>query len=306
MKILDAFQNVGEPPPLVRGDAVSRIYSSAREKQISVIPLVSQDNCSQPFYLHTLFRGKVGKNYRYRQKNLPVLGIEYVREGSLVVRQENRFFLIEPGEVFLIQPKMDSEIMTGPERYCIKDSVSVRGELLDAFLVSSGLDNMACLGDFDWGMLEKLMDRIQELGLKDGSDDSIIANSLLAYELLECLAFSRRKVEASSKLANLMGFMRQNMAQPLSLQNLAKQYGCSTSTLLQVFRSVYGKTPHTKLIELRMEQAAKLLCVLPLLSIKEIADRTGYSNSMNFSTAFRRWYGMSPRQYRKQTFNGSC
>ena len=62
----------------------------------------------------------------------------------------------------------------------------------------------------------------------------------------------------------------------------------------------------SQLIEMRMEQAAKLLCVLPLLSIKEIADRTGYSNSMNFSTAFRRWYGMSPRQYRKQTFNGTC
>ena len=220
MKILHAFPTTGNPLPLIRGNEVFRIYSTSREKLISVIPLCSQENCGQPFYLDTLFRGKVVRKYHYRQKNLPLLDMEYVREGSLIVRQENRSFLIEPGEIFLLQPKMDSEIMTGPEGFCVKDSVSIRGELLDAFLAATGLDQAAYLCNFDWRMLEQLLNRIQELGLKNRSDD-IIANSLLAYELLECLAFSRKKAEPAPKLANLMSYMRKHLAQPLSLRDLA-------------------------------------------------------------------------------------
>ena len=160
------------------------------------------------------------------------------------------------------------------------------------------------LCNFDWRMLEQLLNRIQDLGLKNKSGDTM-ANSLLAYELLECLAFSRQKTEPAPKLANLMEFMRKNLAKPLTLHDLAKEYGSSESTLLQTFHAVYGKTPHAQLIELRMEQAAKLLLASPWLSIKEVADQTGYSNSMNFSTAFRRCCGMSPREYRKLKFHGS-
>lgn len=304
MKTLNSFPNPGNSPPLIRSNEVFRIYSSAREKLVSVIPLHSHGECEQPFYLDTMFRGEVGKNYRYRQKNLPLLGMEYVREGSLIVRQEERYFLLEPGDIFLIQPQMDSELMTGPDGFCVKDSVSIRGKLLNSFLAATGLEHAACLSDFDWRMLEQLLERIQEFALKNKSDDTM-TNSLLAYELLECLAFSHQKADPVPKLARLKEFMQKNLSQPLTLHDLAKQYGSSESTLLQTFRAVYGKTPHAQLIELRMEQAAKLLLASPWLSIKEVADQSGYSNSMNFSTAFRRSYGMSPRAYRKLKFHSS-
>ena len=36
------------------------------------------------------------------------------------------------------------------------------------------------------------------------------------------------------------------------------------------------------------------------LSIGEIAARTGYTNSKNFSRAFHNYYHMTPMQYRKK------
>ncbi|MCP4306443.1 MAG: helix-turn-helix transcriptional regulator [bacterium] len=36
-------------------------------------------------------------------------------------------------------------------------------------------------------------------------------------------------------------------------------------------------------------------------SVAEIARDLGYSTTANFSRAFKRWTGKSPRQYRKDT-----
>ena len=57
-----------------------------------------------------------------------------------------------------------------------------------------------------------------------------------------------------------------------------------------------GKYIHT----LRMTAAAELLLDHPELSIKEISARIGYSNALNFSTAFRKFFNVSPQLYRKQ------
>ena len=41
----------------------------------------------------------------------------------------------------------------------------------------------------------------------------------------------------------------------------------------------------------------------PELSIKEISAQTGYSNALNFATAFRKLFGESLREYRKDRLN---
>ena len=46
-----------------------------------------------------------------------------------------------------------------------------------------------------------------------------------------------------------------------------------------------------------MDQAAKLLDA-HTFSVKEVAARVGYENPLNFSTEFRKWFGISPRSYR--------
>ena len=47
-------------------------------------------------------------------------------------------------------------------------------------------------------------------------------------------------------------------------------------------------------------ERAKQLILEGRHSIKEIADLLGISNPFYFSTAFRRYVGMSPSQYRKE------
>ncbi|WP_422624401.1 helix-turn-helix domain-containing protein [Pseudoalteromonas rubra] len=69
--------------------------------------------------------------------------------------------------------------------------------------------------------------------------------------------------------------------------------------LSRVFKSYYGATVFNWLRELRMQRAAELLCSTDN-SIQEIAFSVGYSDSNNFSTAFKRCFQTSPIQFRKQ------
>lgn len=52
--------------------------------------------------------------------------------------------------------------------------------------------------------------------------------------------------------------------------------------------------------EVRQEQAMQLL-LRSALPLKQIAAALGFSNEKSFSRAFRRWFGMLPFQYRRET-----
>jgi AraC-like DNA-binding protein len=59
-------------------------------------------------------------------------------------------------------------------------------------------------------------------------------------------------------------------------------------------------TVYRELVErVRYDTARELLCA-PDISVLEIAQRLGYSDTANFSHAFLRWSGMPPSQFRRK------
>ena len=59
------------------------------------------------------------------------------------------------------------------------------------------------------------------------------------------------------------------------------------------------KSFHEYLMNLRMEKAKELLSK-GNVSVKETASLTGFSSQENFSTAFRIYYGLPPREFSKK------
>ncbi|MCL1123184.1 helix-turn-helix domain-containing protein [Shewanella surugensis] len=65
------------------------------------------------------------------------------------------------------------------------------------------------------------------------------------------------------------------------------------------FKTYYGTTPLNWLKQQRMETAAQLL-MSTQQSISDITYTVGYKDSNHFSTAFKQYSGLSPKQYRTQ------
>jgi two-component system response regulator YesN len=86
----------------------------------------------------------------------------------------------------------------------------------------------------------------------------------------------------------------------LSILGLAKELYISSSHLSTVFKKKTGKPFSQYLTDLRMEKARQLLHEDRLKSY-EVAAAIGYCNEKAFSRAFRRKFGVSPQNYKKQS-----
>lgn len=234
----------------------------------------------------------------YRRQGGVFFSLEYVRKGRLYVRLGERGYLLEAGDLCLMQPEKCNEYLVGRGDDCVKSSIAIYGELLAGFLEKSGLGQIDVLEKVDTLRLDELLGRFKELAERGGSE-SKQENSRLTYELLQFLCDPVPRLVASDQIRAVVEYMENNLDQPLPIALLAKVSGYSSAHLMRSFREIHGISPHRMLISLRMKRASWLLLNEPTLSVKQIAGRVGYVRPLNFSAEFRRRYGLSPQRYRR-------
>ena len=89
-------------------------------------------------------------------------------------------------------------------------------------------------------------------------------------------------------------------AQSLTAQTLADACAMSPATFYRLFRQTMGITPMGYLETYRLKQAAHLL-LSDADTLSVIAEKCGYWDEFHLSRNFKKHYGMSPREYKKQT-----
>lgn len=110
------------------------------------------------------------------------------------------------------------------------------------------------------------------------------------------------KIETSSgnPLQRAKVWIAENLDEDIKVADVAKRAGVSTSQLQRTFREAMDMTFSAYLAKVRMTKAKELLAGTDE-PITSIAFDVGYNDSNYFSTAFRKYEGISPRQYRKQS-----
>ena len=104
--------------------------------------------------------------------------------------------------------------------------------------------------------------------------------------------------EAARALADIRRYMEEHLDEPLTISTLSRRACLSATTFKAGFRRLYGLPVHAWLRQRRMERAAELLRSSSL-SVLGVAQSVGYSSASQFTAAFRRQYGVTPVQYRK-------
>jgi AraC-like DNA-binding protein len=80
--------------------------------------------------------------------------------------------------------------------------------------------------------------------------------------------------------------------------------GVSRQHLLKLFRDRHGISPTRYLYDRRLEIAADQL-IHTGLSIKEIAENSGFSNPFHFSRKFKQAYDENPRNWRAKKWSAT-
>jgi AraC-like DNA-binding protein len=93
-------------------------------------------------------------------------------------------------------------------------------------------------------------------------------------------------------------WLEAHLAEPVRLEDAAREAGLSPFHFLRVFAKIVGVTPHQYVLRLRLREAARLLAEASR-SITDIALDSGFADLSNFVRTFRRAAGVSPREFRR-------
>lgn len=107
----------------------------------------------------------------------------------------------------------------------------------------------------------------------------------------------RLKPEDIERIHRARDILLANLEQPPSLIALARQVGINDFKLKRGFRQIFGTTVFGLLHQYRMEQG-RLLLEANRLSVAHVAQTVGYASPSQFSAAFKKTFGLSPKAYK--------
>jgi AraC-like DNA-binding protein len=92
--------------------------------------------------------------------------------------------------------------------------------------------------------------------------------------------------------------MHENVEEPWTVESLAAACGMSRSAFAAKFKELVGETPLEYLTNWRMHKATALLRKGDR-KLFEVAKSVGYDSDAAFSKAFKRTFGLAPREYER-------
>ncbi|WP_148863605.1 GlxA family transcriptional regulator [Marinobacter fonticola] len=110
-------------------------------------------------------------------------------------------------------------------------------------------------------------------------------------------ALQTKRYHQDDAILALQDWLDQRYARPLGTDDLVRQSGLSSRSLLRRFKAATGETPQHYLQALRIE-AAKSQLESSRLPVEQITQAVGYEDVSSFSRLFRRQTGLTPSDYR--------
>ena len=126
--------------------------------------------------------------------------------------------------------------------------------------------------------------------------------ALAAHLLRQFAVFPSKTVEyrgglTKYRLRHIVDYIQANLSQDNSLQALAEVAEVSPFHFCRSFKQSTGLSPHRYILQLRIEEAQRLL-KRTTLAISDVANRLGFSDQSHFTMVFRKLVGTTPARWR--------
>jgi AraC family transcriptional regulator len=240
----------------------------------------------------------------------------YIIEGTVVYEADGQSHAVEPGGFILGRPGTT-------ETYRWDVSACTRHSFFHFYIecIPSDWPDPA-----DWPrvrskaaplsitLLRRILRNMYESGalcnfspsLADCRMVAVLLDALIEVPHAETGSFERERPEPVRRaLLQLHRLTEENPHYPLTLNELASEAHVTEKHLCRLFAKWVGHSPMQTYTLLRLE-SAMLLLARTNLSVKEVAQRSGFENALYFSRLFSKAYGLSPRAFRGELKMGTA
>jgi len=256
--------------------------------------------------------------YHFQMHNHKRVELNYILQGSCVMKLENELIKLNQNNSILIFPDLNHDFYVDSKNgiKIIQLEFQIDSGFADAFsdIPESELKFLLNLQTHSNSYLKipnnreigNCMDRIiKENKLKRTNFQPL--SKLYFIELIILLSrFINRQIVTEGNLENeyvskAMKIIHANYCTGFSVSEIAKACNISSRYLQKLFNKYLESTPQEYGNNLKIRKAIELLADRNI-PVKEIAYTLGYSTPQYFSRLFKLKYGFSPQTYRKILF----
>lgn len=113
------------------------------------------------------------------------------------------------------------------------------------------------------------------------------------------VAQKKRRFERDSSFDSIIQYIREHTDTPLTVAHIAAEFGYNSNYLSGAFKKELGFSLSSLILRCKLENACELLQYTNHSSL-EISELLCFSSQNYFQTVFKKTYGVTPLQYRKQ------
>lgn len=233
--------------------------------------------------------------------------IGFIKNSSRLVVCQNKDYIITKHDLLLFNPNDShtcSEIQKGILEYgAIHISQSKMKELL-----------VDCLGhDIDFYFSPQVMYRshliaqIKELHYMIMNEYTDLKKEELFYLIMGDLFSEYYQKDTSSEMEGSLvieracSYIEKHFSENISLSELSAYTGFSKYYFIRLFTREKGISPYSYIESVKMVEAKKLLKTE--ISIIDVAYQLGFSSQSHFTNFFKKYAGVTPKQYKKLYFD---
>ena len=126
----------------------------------------------------------------------------------------------------------------------------------------------------------------------------IAIHSVAQIEAIINAPIPQEQSRNSIRLRRVFDNVQKQLHKEWNVKELASLFPCSEPHFHRLCQQYHSHSPMEHIMRMRMEYGARLLRSSDW-SIQHIGEIVGYPNAANFSTRFKAWSGMTPRQFKK-------
>ena len=165
------------------------------------------------------------------------------------------------------------------------------GLTTDEIIVKGGIYN-----DIDKTILEKINKIRYEFANKGPLYKTMIKH-LIAEILISYERQQNQYTFHQDKIVRIRNLIDENFNQNINVESLIESSGYSYHHFRHIFKEKVGDSPKNYVMRKRLEYAQNMLTYSDMC-ISEITQNSGFCTSSQFSSAFKKCFGISPTQYR--------
>ena len=110
-------------------------------------------------------------------------------------------------------------------------------------------------------------------------------------------------IDVTSPITASINFIRENIRESINLKQLSGKACMSTTSFYRSFKRELGMSPIEFILNEKIKFAKKLLSN-PKINIAEVSYATGFEDCNYFIRLFKKYEGITPKQYQLMNFNG--